>query len=662
MSHPFLSALKTKPLLGDGAMGTLLYSRGASADAGFEQLNLVNQDLVQQVHIDYINAGSDIIETNSFSGNRFRLAAYGLADQVWQINLWAAKIARNAREIAGQPTFVAGSVGPTGKLLSPLGDTREEELAEAFKEQMEALLAGGVDLFIIETMGSLQETAIAVRTARQVAKLPVVAQLSFSVEGQTALGVTPEDAASLIAELGEDRPDVLGVNCGAGPGSVMDSLTHLIAAVKAQGASGDLTFSCLPNAGLPTVVGGRFMYMSRPDYLASFVSPLVKAGARIIGGCCGTTPEHIKAMRQALDECLLADVKATQTGINPVEVPRQESADVVAKTKSLTEVRTSFGNKAAAKPEALKAEKPPLGFAERLMAKDADDFFISVELDPPKGTVARKIIAAAAQLKEAGADAINVGDSPMARVRMSSLATCHLIQQQVDIDTVIHFTTRDRNLMGIQADLLGCQALGINNILALTGDPPSVGNYAHATAVYDVDSIGLIKIISQLNCGQDIAGNSIGSPTRLSIACALNPTAENRALEKERFANKLAAGAHWAMTQPIYQLTDLTDFLDDFGPCSAPILVGIMPLHSSKHAEYLHNEVPGISIPNHIRQAMADAGEDGAKVGLELAEKLIDEVKTIAKGIYLVPSFGRYDDMALLVKNIKGKVKKQQPV
>jgi homocysteine S-methyltransferase len=325
-------------------------------------------------------------------------------------------------------------------------------------------------------------------------------------------------------------------------------------------------------------------------------------------------------------------------------------------------VRTSFGNKAAAKPEALKAEKPPLGFAERLMAKDADDFFISVELDPPKGTVARKIIAAAAQLKEAGADAINVGDSPMARVRMSSLATCHLIQQQVDIDTVIHFTTRDRNLMGIQADLLGCQALGINNILALTGDPPSVGNYAHATAVYDVDSIGLIKIISQLNCGQDIAGNSIGSPTRLSIACALNPTAENRALEKERFANKLAAGAHWAMTQPIYQLTDLTDFLDDFGPCSAPILVGIMPLHSSKHAEYLHNEVPGISIPNHIRQAMADAGEDGAKVGLELAEKLIDEVKTIAKGIYLVPSFGRYDDMALLVKNIKGKVKKQQPV
>lgn len=659
MSHPFLTALKARPMLGDGAMGTLLYSRGASADAGFEQLNLTNQDLVQQVHIDYINAGSEIIETNSFSGNRFRLAAYGLADQVWQINLWAAKIARNAREIAGQPTFVAGSVGPTGKLLLPIGDTKAEELAEAFKEQMEALLAGGVDLFVIETMGSLEETAIAVRTARQISKLPVVAQLSFSVEGQTILGVTPEDAASLIVELGDGRPDVLGVNCGAGPGSVMDSLTHMMAAVKAQGVRVDeLTFSCLPNAGLPTVVGGRFMYMSRPDYLASFVAPLVEAGARIIGGCCGTTPEHIKSMRQALDTCLSADAKTAHASVNPVEVSREETPDKVAKTKSLAEIKTSF----AGKPELMKADKPPLGFAERLLTKDEDDFFISVELDPPKGTVARKIIAAAAQLQEAGADAINVGDSPMARVRMSSLATCHLIQQQVDIPTIIHFTTRDRNLMGIQADLLGCQALGINNILALTGDPPSVGNYAHATAVYDVDSIGLIKIIGQLNCGQDIAGNSIGSPTRLSIACALNPTAENRALEKERFANKLAAGAHFAMTQPIYQLTDLTDFLDYFGPCAAPILVGIMPLHSSKHAEYLHNEVPGISIPDHIRKAMMEAGEDGAKVGLELAEKLIDEVRTIAKGIYLVPSFGRYDDMAVLVKNIKTKVKKQQPV
>jgi homocysteine S-methyltransferase len=286
-------------------MGTLLYARGASPEASFEQLNLTRQEFVQQVHIDYINAGADVIETNSFSGNKLRLSTFGLENQVWDLNLWAAKIARNAREIAGQPVFVAGSVGPTGKLLAPFGDVTKDELRAAYEEQMEALLAGGVDLFIIETMSSLEETEIAVRAARKISKLPVVAQISFSIEGQTLLGATPEDVLQLLLDLGNEIPDVIGINCGAGPGPVFDSLLRMATAIrKKPEISKQITFSCLPNAGQPTITGGRYTYMSRPDYCASYVEPYLQAGARLIGGCCGTTPEHVKAMRQVLDKYL----------------------------------------------------------------------------------------------------------------------------------------------------------------------------------------------------------------------------------------------------------------------------------------------------------------------------------------------------------------------
>jgi methionine synthase / methylenetetrahydrofolate reductase(NADPH) len=647
MTHPFLTAIKERPLLSDGAMGTMLYARGASAEKSFEHLNLTGKDLVQQVHIDYINAGADVIETNSFSGNRYRLAAFGLEEEVWNINVWAAKVARNAREVAGQPTFIAGSVGPTGKILAPFGEAKEADLDSAFREQMEGLLAGGVDLFMIETMSSLEEAAIAIRAARKLSKLPVVAQLSFSVEGRSLMGALPEDTIRLISELGDDAPDVLGINCGAGPGPLLDYLIRLREALTKAGIAPEkLALSCLPNAGMPSLVDGRFMYMSRPDYCASFVDPYIDAGARLIGGCCGTTPSHIKAMREALDKHLAQHGGKQSTA-------RQVSNPVEVTVSDATSDETDMA--AAGKKDATHLP----GLASRLSKEPGKDFFISIELDPPKGTVARKIIQAAQKLSDAGADAINVGDSPMARVRMSSLATCHLINQQVGIETIIHFTTRDRNLMGIQADLLGCQALGINNILALTGDPPSVGNYAHATAVYDVDSIGLIRVISQLNCGTDIAGNSIGSPTRLSIGCALNPTAENRQQEIDRFGKKLAAGAHFVMTQPIYQKTDLTNFLDDFGNCPVPILVGIMPLHSFKHAEYLHNEVPGISIPEPVRRAMEKAGEQGAQMGLELAEELLEEIRPICSGVYIVPSFGRYDDICTLTKRLKSKTRSQ---
>jgi homocysteine S-methyltransferase len=650
MTHPFLKALKERPLLADGAMGTVLYSRGASPESCFEQLNVTKQDLVQQVHIDYINAGADVIETNSFCGNRYRLAAYGLEKDVWQLNVWAAKVARNAREIAGHPVFIAGSVGPTGKLLAPIGDVSKRDLEDAFREQMEGLLAGGVDLFVIESMANMVEMTTAVRVARQLSKLPIVAQFSFTTEGNTVFGTKPEDVARMIVDLREDAPDLVGINCGAGPGPVLESLERLSSALSENGVTPDqVMLSCLPNAGLPGRVGGRYLYISRPDYCASFIDKYMACGARLVGGCCGTTPEHIKAMRQSLDGYL------SKHGMQPVgkAYPQQKETELQKIAAGTGTVAVSASDRQSAK-EAPKTEMPIFeGIASRLRTNDPKNFFISVEIDPPKGAVPRKLLQAAEMVREAGADTINVGDSPMAKVRMSSMATCLLIQQKVGIETIIHFTTRDRNLMGIQADLLGCQALGVRNVIALTGDPPSTGNYAHVTAVYDVDSVGLIKIISQLNQGLDIAGNTIGSPTSLTIACALNPTAENRKLEIERLRNKLAAGAHIIMTQPLYQLSDLTDFLNDFGEVNVPILAGIMPLHSFKHAEYLHNEVPGITIPDHVRAAMEKAGDDGAKIGVELSEQLIEELRPYIAGMYVVPSFGRYDDICNMIRRLK---------
>ncbi len=651
MTHPFLKELVKRPLLADGGIGTLLYARGASPEASFEHLNLTKPDEIQKVHIDYINAGADVIETNSFSANRFRLANFGLEAETHKINLWAAKIARNAREVGGQPVFVAGSVGPTGKLLAPIGDVTKEDLSSAFTEQMEGLLAGGVDLFLIETMSSLEETAIAVRAARALSKLPIVAQMSFSPDGHTLLGVTPEDVVKLFVDLGDEAPDVIGINCGAGPGPVFDSLLRMSHALKERGIDpSKLNYSCLPNAGQPSLSGGRYQFMSGPDYCASYVEPYVRAGARLIGGCCGTTPHHIKAMRAELDKYIESQKATSDATAQDLPALKPEAFISTANKPRVNEAKTK-------ETPATKSSLPAL--AARLVAAKENpkngDFYVSVELDPPKGAIARKILQAAETLKEAGADAINVGDSPMARVRMSSLATCQLISQNVKIETIIHFTTRDRNLMGIQADLLGCQALGIHNVIALTGDPPALGNYVHATAVYDVDSVGLIKIISQLNQGLDIAGNSIGTPTSLSIACALNPTHENRAQELDRFAKKIEAGAHFAMTQPLYQLSDLTDFLDEFGECKIPILVGIMPLHSFKHAEYLHNEVPGITIPDKVRKAMEKAGDQGAAVGLELAEELLEQLRPLCQGTYVVPSFGRYDDICQFVKRIKAK-------
>ncbi len=598
-------------LICDGAMGTYLNQKGISYDRCFDELNISAPHLVGEVHREYIEAGAEIIETNTFGGNRYRLTAHGLEQSLRDINLAGARIAREAREVSGIDVLVAGSIGPLGKPLEPIGKIKLFDAKNAFAEQAEALLEGGVDFFMIETISSLDEMEIAIQAIRAACDLPIVAQMTFTAEGSTYFGHTP---AEMVARLLPLRVDVIGANCSVGPQKMLDVIEQL-------SELGVGYISAQPNAGLPRYYGGRFIYLSSPDYFAEYAKSFVKAGALIVGGCCGTTPDHIAAV-----------VKATK-------------GSVVSKRTSTVRVNGTG---------IIKAVEPAGGAKTRLYEKLTSGFAVSVEIDPPKGTNPAKLVEAASKILDAGADAVNVADSPMARVRMSCMALAYLIASSVDIDIVLHFTTRDRNLMGLQADLIGANAIGIHNILALTGDPPSIGDYPQATAVYDVDSIGLVRIISRLNSGADLAGNSIGKPTALSIGVGVNPTSPNQDLELKRLREKLDAGGQYIMTQPLYELDHLKRFVDSFKP-NVPVLLGVLPLVNFKHAQFLHNEVPGIEIPERTRSIMLKAGERSAQTGGELAEEFIEQARGYVTGIYLMPSFGRFETCIELVKHLKQK-------
>jgi methionine synthase I (cobalamin-dependent)/5,10-methylenetetrahydrofolate reductase len=606
----FKNRLDNGILVCDGAMGTYLNQKGISYDRSLDELSLSKPDLVGQIHREYIAAGAEIIETNTFGANRFRLAAQGLEDLVRDINIKAAKIAREAREISGVDVLVAGSMGPLGKPIEPLGRIGAAEAKEAFVEQAEALLEGGVDLLMIETISSLDEMAIAVGAVKAVTDLPTVAQMTFTTEGTTYFGTNPGEMAARLLPL---DVDVIGTNCSVGPQKMLEVVEQLA-------ELGVPYISAQPNAGLPRYFGGRFVYLSSPGYFAEYAKAFAKAGARLIGGCCGTTPEHVAALAESLKQ-------------SEVRRPR-------------VTVR--------AKPEGPVTEiKPTGGVSTDFYQKLKKGFTISVEIDPPKGTNPAKMLEAAAGLKEAGADAVNIADSPMARVRMSCLSMAYLIMSSVDIDIILHYTTRDRNLMGLQSDLIGAHALGIRNILALTGDPPSIGDYPQATAVYDVDSTGLIKIISRLNSGVDFAGNSIGKPTAFSIGVAANPTSSDLDSEIRHLREKIAAGGQYIMTQPLYEMESLNRFLDKLDDPDIPILLGILPLVSYKHAQFLHNEMPGIEIPENVRSLMEKAGKHSARVGGEIAAEFIDKIKNLVSGIYIMPSFGRFETSIEIVRNLK---------
>jgi len=624
----FRERLAAAPLLADGAMGTLLFSRGIPQRSNLDELVATRPDLVGAIHREYLAAGADIIESATFGANRVRLAPFGLADQAGRLTRRGAQLAREARDVAGRDVLVAGSIGPLGAPTRELLHLDEPAVRAAFREAIDGLLEGGVDLFWLETFSSVDHLRIAAEEARTAAvDLPIVALLTFGEELELPDGTTPGRAAEELRAL---DLDVVGVNCGAGPQGCLEALTGMAGTGHA----------ILPNAGLPQRIEGQFVYAAGPTYLADMAPRFVESGAAIIGGCCGTTPEHIAAMRASLD-ALRPD---TAEPIPALEAPPPPAVRVpiVAATPGPTT------------PEA----PPPTGL---LTALRAGRFVISVEIDPPRSVRIERTIEAARLLQAAGVDVVNISDSAMARVRMGAMAVAFGIQHDLDLECVIHTTTRDRNLMALESELLGAHALGVRNILALTGDPPRVGDYPVGTGVWDVDSIGLVEILTRLNRGEDGAGSPIGAPAGFTIACALDPTAADAASEWERLERKIAAGAHLIMTQPLYDLAQVDAMVAEshsrFGPDGFPIpvLLGVLPLQSSRHAEFLHNEVPGITIPESTRDALRAAGEHGAEVGLELTLTLLEQVDSLVAGTYVMPSFGRYEQAAELVRRLRSR-------
>jgi len=608
MPAPFVASLAERPLLCDGAMGTMLYARGVPLDACFDVLNINDPTLVQAIHAEYIQAGSDCVETNTFGANRFKLGVHGLAGRVREVNARGARLARDVRESMGRDVFVLGSIGPLGKYLAPLGSIEPDEAQATFQEQAEGLLEGGVDAFVVETFSDLVEMRLAVTAIRSITDLPIVTQVAFTDDGITFLG---RSAAEVVRALHALPVEAVGANCSVGSSVLYDILEQMLP------EAGGLPVVIQPNAGLPSRVGERLIYLSSPTYMADYAARMITAGARMVGGCCGTTPQHVRAMREALDR-LTPGRRAGR--VEPVRRSRPEAVELPSLTT--TAAPTVIGRKL-----------------------DAGEFLVTVELDPPRGHNIEKLVQGAKLLKERGVEIVDINDGSLGRVRMSVLPTAILVRDATGLDINMHFTCRDRNLMGIQADVLGAHALHIRNILAMTGDPPRTGDYVNATAVFDVDAIGLIRILTGMNRGLDATGNSIGEPTSFCVGAALNPAATDPAQEMERFLAKVDAGARWAQTQPVYDLDVLERF---FARTRSPIpvIVGILPLHSFRHAEFLHNEVPGITVPDGVRARMRDAGERALRAGIDLAQSLFRDVRRCYAGAYLMPSFGRFEVVA----------------
>jgi len=606
-----------KPLLSDGAMGTLLHNRGISFDQCFDELNLMKPAIVAEIHHEYIEAGSDIIQTNTFGANRYKLAQHGLDKQVKEINVNAVELARRAVLASYKDVLIAGDVGPLGVRLAPFGRVQPDEARIVFREQISALASAGIDLLIIETMTDLYELREAIWAARDVdSDLPVVASMTFTRDDRTLLGDDPIKVARTLKDAGAD---VLGVNCSGGPNQILRILKQMTFAVP------DGKFSVMPNAGWPEQVAGRIMYPASPEYFGDYGLAFWQAGANLIGGCCGTTPRHIAIMRKAIDE---ATPEKSINGFSIGVVEREETA-----------------------PEGLQ----PTQLAEKLAS---GSFVVAVEMDPPRGLTAQKLLAGSSLLKEAGADVINVADSPMARMRMSPWAVCRLIQEKVGIETVLHFPTRGRNLLRVQGDLLASHVLGVRNVFVVMGDPTAIGDYPEAMDNYDLVPSGLIKLIKQgFNMGVDHAGVGIGQPTSFFTGCALNLAAADPDHEIKNLRRKLRAGADFILTQPIYDASLGRDFLnrvqDEIPGFKTPILIGLLPLASSRHAAFLHQEVPGISIPENIHRLMTDSGDNGAHTGIQIAIELTHQFRDFAQGIYLMPAFNRWDYAAEIIENIR---------
>lgn len=591
-----LERLKTELLTGDGAVGTMLYAKGVSLESNFEHLNLVRPALVLELAREYVAAGAQVIETNTFGANRSKLAAIGLAHKVIDINTAGVRIARQAAPHGGT-ALVAGSVGP---LLLVKGDERElsvTEMEAVFREQCQALAAGGVDFFLLETFAVLPQLVAAVRAARETG-LPVCASMAFLEGGRSSDGTSVEAYCQAMELAGAD---ILGANCGAGP-------LELVKVVRRLAGLTAKPIAAYANSGFPEYRDGRYIYRTTPDYFAAMAREMAAAGANLIGGCCGTTPEHIAAIARGL-----AAVRPQPRKPIPVlgiaEHAEQEAPG-----------RTSFLD----------------NWGRRKV--------ITVELDPPKGLECARILEGSRCLKEAGADAINLAENPLARPRMGNIALGSLIQREVGIEVIIHVTGRDRNLIGMQSDLMGASLLGLRSVLAVTGDPATMGDHAGAKSVFDLHSFTLIKLLADLNSGVNAIGNPIGGGTGFTIGAAFNPNTQNSALQAQRLRKKVANGAVFAQCQPVYDAALFFEALELTRDCGIPILPGIMPLVSERNAEYLHNEVPGISVPDSIRRRMRGLEKEaGVREGLAIAKEFIQATFAVAGGFYLIPPFGKYE-------------------
>ena len=601
MRQNFRERLLGGPVLCDGAMGTLLYSKGIFINRCYDELNVSQPELIRAVHHEYLQAGAEIIETNTFGANSFRLARHSLAGHVRDINLAGVHVAREAAKSFGG--WVAGSVGPLGIRIEPLGKTSFEEARAAFREQITALVEGGVDLLMLETFGYVEELHQAVLACREVdSQMPIVAQVTIDEDGNCLDGADPE---AFAARLTEWNVDVLGINCSVGPVAMLDAIERVRAATS-------LPLSAQPNAGMPRSVEGRNIYLCSPEYMASYTRKFVAAGVQLVGGCCGTTPDHIRAMKSSL---------------------RVQGARGTAHSQAVH---------SAAAPTA--PVSIPLEKRSRLGAKIAAGGFITmVEIVPPKGIDVRKEVEGAKFVKSVGVDAVNIPDSPRASARMSNQALSLLMQQAVGIEAILHYTCRDRNVLGIQSDLLGAAATGINNLICITGDPPKMGNYPDATAVFDVDSIGLVNIVHNLNRGLDLGGNPIGVGTSFVIGVGANPGLTDLDEEIKRFEYKVQAGAEYVVTQPVFDISLLENFLKRIEHCRIPVVAGIWPLTSARNAEFMKNELR-VSVPDEIlnRMIKATTPEAAREEGVAIAREMLQAVRDRVQGAQISAPLGRY--------------------
>lgn len=619
-NKPFLDRLaQDKPLLADGAMGTQLHARGVSMDACFDELNLSRPALITEVHLAYLAAGAELIETNTFGANHFKLAEHGLADRVADINRAGARLARRAVEGGGRDgVFVAGSVGPLGVGLQPYGRISPEDARAAFAEQIGGLIDGGVDVLVFETFIDLPELLEALAAAREVApETPVTCAMTFAPDDRTPSGYLPGRVA---LELHDAGADVIGVNCSGGP----EQISRILQSMRL--AAPDAFCSAMPNAGFPHSVGGRMMYPATIDYFADYALTFKAIGAHIIGGCCGTTPDHIAAMRRALDD--------PQRPLPRIQVLETEAED------------EHHGHEQATSELARKLA--------------SGKFVVTVEVSPPRSHSLSRLLESVRRLMDAGADMVNISDSPTARMRMSPWAVCQGVQTRLGMETVLHFPTRGRNLLRIQGDLLGAHALGLRNLFVCMGDPTRIGDYPEAMDNYDIAPSGLIKLIKgRLNMGVDQAGNSIGQPTAFTVGCALNMNASDPYKEIDTLRKKIDAGADFALSQPVFEPSAAENFLHRYEevvgePLKLPVLMGVMPLYSLKHALFLDNEIPGIKIPQAILKRMEDAGDNAAHEGVRIAEELLRQMRGFVCGAYIIPAFGKYELAAEVIDAVVG--------